>query len=73
MSRTGRDIRVLLRCEPAHPKRLIVSVSFIAMDQRAVSRHVLNGTAQIARTGQTEVVANEKNAVGGALLLSVVT
>jgi len=29
------------------------------MDQRAVSRHVLKGTAQIARTGQTEVVANE--------------
>ena len=44
---------------PAHPKRPIVSVSFIAMDQRAVSRHVLKGTAQIARTRQTAVVANE--------------
>jgi hypothetical protein len=29
------------------------------MDQRAVSRHVLKGTAQIARTRQTDVVANE--------------
>jgi hypothetical protein len=36
-----------------------VSVSFIAMDQRSVSRHVLKGTAQIGRTRQTEVVANE--------------
>ena len=44
---------------PAHPKRPLVSVSFIAMDQRAVSRHVLKGTAQIARTRQTVVVANE--------------
>ena len=43
----------------AHPKRLIVSVSFIAMDQRSVSRHVLKGTAQIARTRQTVAVANE--------------
>jgi hypothetical protein len=36
-----------------------VSVSFSAMDQRAVSRHVLNGTAQIARTRHSEFVANK--------------
>ena len=29
------------------------------MDQRSVIRHVLKGTAQIARTRQSEVVANE--------------
>jgi hypothetical protein len=56
-NRTRRSCASSMR--PAPPKRLIVSVSFIRNGPAAVSRHVLKGTAQIARTRQTEVVANE--------------